>query len=485
MLAISGLNITIVAGGFFMVFLMAGIPRRAVAGLTIAVVIVYVILSGAGIPVRRAGLMAVTVLIALIRGRRPVSLNVFCAAFFLMLLAAPEDLWNIGFQLSFLSVLSLIALMPLFPDRRFFSLGGSLAVTVGTFPLVLYYFNVVSPIGILANILAIPLFDAALFLSFFSLPVHDIPVIGGCLTHVSSLLVTAGLAWIEWLAGWPFGYWYLQRPTIFRLAVYYGTLTAMVAALRFRSIHRQWIIPGCWIALGATAACIVWSPVSPGFRATVLATGRDPVVHVRFSNGANWLINAGRSFPSDQGERVILPYLRRCGIRSLDGVVLTGLLKRYRGGLPSIFRDVAVREVLVPADERLPPDMERYLKMIRRFVTGSEIVSGHETMKVFRDGAGDWKVLITVGRKSIALRRSVNDVSAGPETDVAVIPYLRKTADLNEAVRSTTFILAGGEASAIRFLTGSVRNVYRLDVTGALEIRPSTKGFTVFSCARA
>jgi hypothetical protein len=106
-------------------------------------------------------------------------------------------------------------------------------------------------------------------------------------------------------------------------------------------------------------------------------------------------------------------------------------------------------------------------------------------MKVFRDGAGDWKVLITVGRKSIALRRSVNDVSAGPETDVAVIPYLRKTADLNEAVRSTTFILAGGEASAIRFLTGSVRNVYRLDVTGALEIRPSTKGFTVFSCARA
>ena len=133
-----------IAGTFYLMFLFSGLGYRKTALLTILIVIVYVGLAGAGIPDQRAGYGSVLVLLGVLIGRPANLLNALCFAFFMLLLWNPKSLWNIGFQLSFLSVFSLMLILPLLSrwSAWTLSLGSSLAVLFGTFPVVLYHFNI-------------------------------------------------------------------------------------------------------------------------------------------------------------------------------------------------------------------------------------------------------------------------------------------------------------------------------------------------------
>jgi competence protein ComEC len=169
LLAISGMNITMIAGTFYLIFLFFGLRFRPAAFLTALIVVLYVGLAGSGIPIQRAGCGALLVLVAMLAGRPAHLLNSLCFAFFAILVWNSQSLWNIGFQLSFLCVLSLILILPIFTrlGAWMLPLASSLAVLFGTFPVLIYYSNIFSPVSILANIVAIPLCDAALFTALF------------------------------------------------------------------------------------------------------------------------------------------------------------------------------------------------------------------------------------------------------------------------------------------------------------------------------
>jgi competence protein ComEC len=201
------MNITMIAGTFYSIFLFLGLGYRKTAFLTILIVIVYAGLAGAGIPVQRAGYSAVLVLFGALMGRPTNLLNALCFAFFVLLLWNPKSLWNIGFQLSFLCVFSLMLVLPIL--SRFnawtLSLGSSLAVLFGTFPVVLYHFNIFSPVSIVANLVAIPLFDAALFSGLLVLIFSGVPFLNFFLIKVSSWILGIGLFWVKCLSTWRWG----------------------------------------------------------------------------------------------------------------------------------------------------------------------------------------------------------------------------------------------------------------------------------------
>jgi len=410
LLAISGMNITMIAGTFYLIFLFLGLGYRRTALLTILIVIVYVGLAGAGIPIQRAGYGAVLVLCATLVGRPSQLLNSLCFAFFVILVWNPQSLWNIGFQLSFLCVLSLMLILPLLArvNAWILSLSSSLAVLVGTFPVVLYYFNIFSPVSILANLVAIPLCDAALLMSLFSLLLFRVPFLNIVFMKFSSGIIAYSLAWVKYLSTWRWGYWFLERPSLGRLAAYYTSM-AMILLLCKRKIHgKRFLLAGlifCWISFSAS---FFIGSGGRRFELTLLSSGKNQIVHAHFDNKTHWLLNAGRSFPSDQGEWLIAPFLRNRGIQRLEGILLSDLSKKHTGGLGSVLRDFPVRHLLYPAASvYVPNESSKNIFMIGRkaktFQRGDEVLMGAEKIRMIAQSqkgnaflieSGPWRILL-------------------------------------------------------------------------------------------
>jgi len=169
-LAVSGMHVGIIYG--IIVFLLNLLPKRLsgkvfVGISTICLLWIYVFVIGFPASAVRASLMLTSFCVAGIFGMKNYSLNTLFATAFLMLIWNPFQLFDLGFQLSFAAVLSMIILLPLFNGRiyvenrliRYFFniLIVSLAAQIGTFPLCLYYFGTFPTYFFLANLLVIPL----------------------------------------------------------------------------------------------------------------------------------------------------------------------------------------------------------------------------------------------------------------------------------------------------------------------------------------
>jgi len=168
-IAISGLHVGLVSLIALMVLKLFGWPRKASYIATSAMLAFYCILTGARTPVVRVTLMATIVFTGLIINRKANIYNTLGAAALAILLFYPSQLFDLSFQLSFVSLLSISVLSPEIKSYLFKSedprtvkrilgtlFSTSLAAWAGLLPLTMYYFKIVTPIAILANMVAVP-----------------------------------------------------------------------------------------------------------------------------------------------------------------------------------------------------------------------------------------------------------------------------------------------------------------------------------------
>jgi len=491
LLAISGLNITMIAGSFFLVFLLFRLPRRASVMMTIFIVGAYVGLAGAGLPVQRAGYCAILALLGTLAGRPSNLLNALCFAFFLLVLWDPGSLWNIGFQLSFLSVFSLILIVPLTRrlDIASLSIGSSMAVLAGTFPLVIYYFNVFSPISVLANLVAIPVFDAALFTGLFTLLFCWVPFLNSALVLFSSWFLTMGLAWVKALSIWRWGYWFLEKPTLLLMVFYFASMACLLILRKFKFAGKKAVTGAVFIAWFALTVSF-FRPLGPeGFYLTLLSGGKNQIAHARFSNGAHWLINTGRNFPSNQGEWLVAPYLRSRGIRSLEGILLTDLYQSRTGGLQSVMRDFPVRFLLYSgAFSPVPgifwgilrsfPGKARSVRPGDRAVMGKasiEVVAQSRSGMAVKILSGPWRVMLISKLDSELFKQLIAVPRDGDVHAVFLPPEGRSVpGEFREWIRRTRPLLAvfpEPQPDLAGFLNREDVTFLDLKTTGALSFR--------------
>ncbi len=243
-IAISGFNITILAGLFFLVAQRFS-GRWWGAVLAMTGIGLYTILVGGGPAVVRAAIMGGLALFARQVGRRQDGINtlVFVAA--LMALADPDVLWDIGFQLSFMATLGLILYAePLshwfeaFSTRfttpqRAARLAGpvgefllfTLAAQLTTLPVMAYHFRQVSLSSLAANPLILPVQPAVMVLGGLAL-------VGGMIYQPLGQLA-AYLAWpfvvftirvVEAIASMGSGVWHLGKVTAVVVVLFYALL---------------------------------------------------------------------------------------------------------------------------------------------------------------------------------------------------------------------------------------------------------------------
>ena len=193
LLAVSGLHVSLLAAAFSLLFRRNAWVRFVAVAAFCAL---YAAITAFSPPVVRSGIMLTIGLLAFPLRRRLDAVSALSASFLLVLLHNPYALWNVGFQLSFVAVLSLILLAPLFqkPLMRLGSMaagliGASAAVVVGTLPTSCYFFEQAQLLSLVTNLFVMPL--AGVFL---------IPAFVGVLLSFISLPLGNAVCWIARIA---------------------------------------------------------------------------------------------------------------------------------------------------------------------------------------------------------------------------------------------------------------------------------------------
>jgi ComEC/Rec2-related protein len=262
--AVDGLRMAIVFGIFFGLFRALGLPRPLSGAVLIPLIWFYVALTGWPASAIRATVMLSVVIVGWVLKRPSDLLNSLFAAALIILTWEPQQIFQAGFQLSFLVVLCIILIMPplqrwaerlIAPDpllpaellprwRRMARaparyVGGllltSFAAWVGSVPLVAYYFHILTPISTPANIVAVPLCGLVLVSNLAGLLVAGwFPAAAECFNHAGWFLMQCIRLSSHWFAGWPGAYHYVAAPGILGSALYYGLLLAAATGWLFR-----------------------------------------------------------------------------------------------------------------------------------------------------------------------------------------------------------------------------------------------------------
>lgn len=239
---LSGYNIMIVAEVLLYVLALF-FPLRTRMMVGIFAIGLFALLVGLSATVTRASLMAILVLLARATGRAHQVLRGLVFAGIAMLLWNPYLLvYDPGFQLSFLATFGLILFSPQFEERmtlisRRFDVRGLLATTlsaqIAVLPLLLYHTGMLSVIGVVTNLLVLPMVPYAMLLTFFA-GMGDMlsTTLGMGIGFIAYLSLEYIITIAEWCARIPFGSRILSVFPFWVMVAGYGGLAVLYVQLK-------------------------------------------------------------------------------------------------------------------------------------------------------------------------------------------------------------------------------------------------------------
>lgn len=338
--------------------------RRLAAPLAVPLLWSYVAFTGMQVPAVRSAVMATVVFIGLALWRRADSLNALSVAAAVIVAVAPASVMDLSLQLSFVAVLSLILVSPalrqLVPIARpaaeaswllrareacLEASCAGIAVTLASAPLLAGSFGRLSVIGVVANVVCLPLSAVLTVLAaggaalFVISPLLSTPILWLGALFSELLVLVARLFAAVPSAAMP------VRPLGTALA-----LLSLFGLLFFALAQRRWRWAGLALPLGllVTAASLS-KREAPGLVVTFLAVGQGDAI-VLSSGGSHALVDGG-GVPkgADTGRRYVLPFLRREGITSLELAVLSHPHPDHALGLISALEKIPTERLWVAA----------------------------------------------------------------------------------------------------------------------------------------
>jgi competence protein ComEC len=416
LLAVSGQNVALVAGGVLLVAWLLGIPRMAGQVGALVAIGAYVLAVGAQPSVVRAGVAGGLASLAWMCARERDRWWFLLLGALVLLAWNPYNLLDPGFQLSFAAVAAIFALVPRLmgrlegyplPRAAAAVVAVSIACGVATAPILLVQFGSVPAYSVIANALAAPVVAPLLGLGLLSAVLHPfVPDVAALLSWLDGWLAAYLVISARAVSTWP----YAQLSTLAVLAVGVGLAGAVVFARQSRTAS----ILAAAVALVAIAWRAAPEPVTPppsGLRITFLDVGQGDATLLQAPQG---------SVLVDQGppEADVAQQLRRFGIRDLSLLVLTHPQRDHVGGAANVLSSTRVRVVVdprlassVPEERAAIAEAKEHRVPVVTARPGLEYAIGRLRVRVlWPDGPG-------VATEDPNLRATVCLVSYG-ETDV-------------------------------------------------------------------
>lgn len=304
----------------------------------VAAALGYALFSGWGVPAQRTVWM-----LAAVAGLRTLGLRwpwplVLLGAAVVVTAVDPWALMQPGFWLSFGAVGLLMAAggerAAGWREHLQAALRTQAIATVGLAPLSLICFAQLSVVGLLANLVAIPL------ISFVITPLALLGGLFAPLWALAALAMQGLMAWLKLLVAWPAAVWWLPAAPLWAqgLALLGAVLVVMRLPWRLRGAGLAMMLPLLWPAVAR--------PPAGEFELLAPDIGQGNAVLVRTAGHA-LLFDTGPAYSpgADAGERVLLPLLRSLGVQRLDLLMLSHRDGDHVGGAATLMQALPVAEL--------------------------------------------------------------------------------------------------------------------------------------------
>ena len=202
-IAISGLHLALI---YWILDRLSKILSRNIAARAVLVIIglwLFTLLAGASPSVVRSAVMFSVIVIGEAFNKRSDILNGLAASAFLLLCFNPYWLWDLGFQLSYAAVLSLVLFAkPVYDlfyirnkglDQLWKMVSVTIAAQVCTIPVILFNFHQFPVYFIVTNIICVPLSSAILIMELLLCIISFIPIIAS----ITGTLIFYGIKWMN------------------------------------------------------------------------------------------------------------------------------------------------------------------------------------------------------------------------------------------------------------------------------------------------
>ncbi len=417
LLAVSGQNVALLALLAMPVLGALGISLRARLVWVLALIAVYVPLTGAGPSIQRAGVMGALTVLATLAGRRASRLYGLAVAAIVTLAVEPRIAADVGWQLSFAAVVGILLLAA--PLRRAIAtrigsggVGGAvadgaaltIAATLATAPLIAFHFGAISTTTLAANLLALPAVAPSMWLGMLAAAAGQVP---GLPVGPINALNAPLLAYIAQVAAW------CGRPSWAYVEVRIGlagliaTYAAMVLAAlathrlgrrrRIEAVRRRreprpprrsrGVSRPALVAVVATSL-LVWGILGAGegagrattfsgLRVSVLDVGQGDSILLQPAAAPAVLVDTGP--PGDR----IAAQLEDAGVERLGALILTHDQSDHDGAEAELLASVPVDRVLYAVLGRGPLGLAHEAGAgTARVAAGSVVSSGRLRLDV-------------------------------------------------------------------------------------------------------
>lgn len=355
-LAVSGLHIGIIFASIMNVFALFKVHKRIAMMYSLLIIWIYASLIGFPPSVLRASIMFSFLILARLIHVRYDAVNILSFAGLIMLVYRTSYLFSIGFQLSFLATLTILIFIPKL--QEIISIKNPklksatvvvIAAQIGVLPISLYYFNEFQTLSVISNVIIAPLLSISIVIGFIIIPLSlfSVPLSIAVGTVANFILNIASLC-VDVLSKISYLNFTVHSPSLIEITLYYIALFLLLekTVLEKMSFNiKRCLYVNFFVVL--TFGVLIGS-TDETVRVQFIDVGQGDSALVKLKD-KNLLIDTGGSVfgKFDVGESVLLPYLKKSGVRKLDGVFLSHFDADHVKGLLALFEEVKIDTIFI------------------------------------------------------------------------------------------------------------------------------------------
>ncbi|MFH1623905.1 MAG: DNA internalization-related competence protein ComEC/Rec2 [Pseudomonadota bacterium] len=395
-LAISGLHLGFIALVVFVSIrgvlrlserLMLALDINKVAAIfTVFPVLFYAFIAGFGVSTVRATIMIVTFLTTIVIDRRRELYSTLALAAFIITVVSPTSIFDVSFQLSFISVLSILYLTPRFLDYLSlikgqpahaspsaakkigkytgFLLLVSVAAILGTGPIVAYHFNRVTLFGFISNIVIVPIIGFLIIplCLLVALTIFISPSLASVFLYLGSAIIGLVVDMVGLFSGLPGVSFWVSTPTVLEIILSYLFLAFIFNIKRVKGAGYVTLVL-LLLIVGDYSYWYYTKNFNRDLRVTFLSVGQGDSALIEFPRGKRMIIDGGGFYNDsyDTGRNVIAPFLWKEKIARVDYLLLSHPHPDHLNGLRFIAKNFRVKEVWTNEQSA---ELEPYFELI-------------------------------------------------------------------------------------------------------------------------
>ncbi len=381
-ISLSGLHMGIIIGIIWWFSKLTGFLKRGRSVICIFAIIIFLMVIPPKAPTVRASIIAVMFCMSFIIRRHANAINTLSLSAIILLLIRPTQLFEAGWQLSFVSVLGIILfskdiyyflhekldniiqtksanpkrksfyLIAFIADKATSLFAVGLAAWFASSGILLYHFHTITPLASLWTVLVFPFVGSILILGFLKILLFFIfPTLSALLGILVSWLLVFLISIVKLLARLNISeilIGHVSLRTIYCL--YFVMIVFFLCFYTYPALRRKLVFIAAPLLI-ILPYVLSWERThNDNLIITCLDAGHGQAIFLQSPDNKNILFDAGSMYISNIGERIIMPFLNYSGIDTIEAIMISHNDIDHLNGIPEIAKFCNVSNVYANDD---------------------------------------------------------------------------------------------------------------------------------------